>query len=145
MSGKSVNFGDKNIKRKYHLNIIEILIGCNGNDDDRREKKIVSAKWRLKNKNQTSYDNRNLYKLMNCWVNTTCFVKNHQIQVFEKNTKQIPWKHEYFSSHEDCISCFFFENKRIICRYDLIYGISCYCILIKFFKYFTEAYLVFSG
>ena len=44
MSGKSVNFGDKNIKRKYHLNIIEILIGCNGNDDDRREKKIVSAK-----------------------------------------------------------------------------------------------------
>ena len=38
-------------------------------------------------KKQTSYNYRNHYKLMNCWVNTTYFVKKHE--------EQIHWKYEF--------------------------------------------------
>ena len=56
-------------------------------------------------KKQTSYNFRNLYKcmsvapeLMNCRVNTTYFVKNHEILLnyFEENEEQIPRKHEFY-------------------------------------------------
>ena len=55
-------------------------------------------------KKQTSYNYRNLYKLMsvapklmNCRVNMTYFVKSHEILLnyFEENEEQIPWKHEF--------------------------------------------------
>ena len=57
-------------------------------------------------------------KLMNCRVNMTYFVKNHEILInyFEENEEQIPWKHEFCCKCEDCNS-YFFENERIICIY----------------------------
>ena len=65
-------------------------------------------------KRQTSYNYRNLYKLMsvapklmNCRVNTTYFFKNHEIlfKYFDEET-QTPWKHAFFCTCEDCISYF---------------------------------------
>ena len=65
-------------------------------------------------KRQTSYNYRNLYKLMsvapklmNCRVNTTYFFKNHEIlfKYFDEET-QTPWKHAVFSTYEVCISYF---------------------------------------
>ena len=53
-------------------------------------------------KKQTIYNHKNLYKLMrlalkllNCRVNMTFFVKNHDIlfSYFEENKEQILWKH----------------------------------------------------
>ena len=65
-------------------------------------------------KRQTSYNYRNLYKLMsvapklmNCRVNTTYFFKNHEIlfKYFDEET-QTPWKHPFFCTCEDCVSYF---------------------------------------
>ena len=69
-------------------------------------------------KKQTIYSYRKLYKLMNvapkllnCRVNMTYFVKNHDIlfNYFEENEEQIPWKHEFYCICENCISYFFGE------------------------------------
>ena len=48
-------------------------------------------------------------KLMNCKVNTTYFVKNHDVffKYFEENEEHIPWKHEFFCTCGYCISYFF--------------------------------------
>ena len=55
-------------------------------------------------KKKTSYNYRNLHKLMwvapklvNCRVNITYFLKNHEIlfNYFEENEGQIPWKDEF--------------------------------------------------
>ena len=68
-------------------------------------------------KRQTSYNYRNLYKLMsvapklmNCRVNTTYFFKNHEIlfKYFDEET-QTPWKHAFSCTSEDCVSYFFGE------------------------------------
>ena len=65
-------------------------------------------------KRQTSYNYRNLYKLMsvapklmNCRVNVTYFFKNHEIlcKYFDEET-QTPWKHVFYCTCEDCISYF---------------------------------------
>ena len=65
-------------------------------------------------KRQTSYNYRNLYKLMsvapklmNCRVNVTYFFKNHEIlfRYFDEET-QTPWKHAFSCTCEDCISYF---------------------------------------
>ena len=42
-------------------------------------------------------------KLMNCWVNMTYFVKNHEILFnrFEENEEHIPWKHEFYCTCEE--------------------------------------------
>ena len=62
---------------------------------------------------QTIYNYRNLYKLMriatkllNCRVNMTYFVKNHEILFnnFEENEEQIPWKHNVYRDCETCNS-----------------------------------------
>ena len=65
-------------------------------------------------KRQTSYNYRNLYKLMSlaakmmtCWVNVTCFFKNHEILFkYFADEAQTPWKHEFFCTCEDYISYF---------------------------------------
>ena len=55
---------------------------------------------------------RNLYKLMNCRVNTTYFVKNGE--------ERTPWKQKFFAYLE--------------------IALFCWSIFITFFKYFTEAH-----
>ena len=47
-------------------------------------------------------------KLMNCWVNMTCSVKNHEIlhNNFEENDKQIPGKHNVYCACNACILYF---------------------------------------
>ena len=47
-------------------------------------------------------------KLLNCRVNMTYFVKNHEIffNYFEENEKQIPWKHSVCYDCETCNSYF---------------------------------------
>ena len=66
-------------------------------------------------KKQTSYNYRNLHrlmsaapKLMNCRVNVTFFLKNHEIllKYFADEEIQTPWKHPFFCACEDCISYF---------------------------------------
>ena len=59
-------------------------------------------------KRQASYNYRNLFKLMNCRVNTTYFVKNHEIPLkyFDELEIQTPWKHKFSCTCEDCISYF---------------------------------------
>ena len=70
-------------------------------------------------KKQTTYNYKNLYKLMsvaakllNCRVNMTYFVKNHEIlfTYFEENEEQISWKHKFYCACKDCISHFFEES-----------------------------------
>ena len=50
---------------------------------------------------------------MNCRVNTTYFVRNHEIlfKYFQENKEQIPWK----QVHSNIV--FLMENKRIIRMY----------------------------
>ena len=69
-------------------------------------------------KKQKINNYRNLYKLMgntpkllNCRVNMTYFVKNHQILLtyFQESEEQIPWKHNVYCACETCISYFFEE------------------------------------
>ena len=89
-----------------------------------RQEKNLSCRFEdwlyneCKIKIQTSYNYRNLHKLMsiaaklmNCRVNTTYFVKHHEILLnyFEKNEEQIPWKHEFSCTCKNCISYFFGE------------------------------------
>ena len=66
-------------------------------------------------KKQTIYNYKNLYKLMrltlkllNCKVNMTFFVKNHDIlfNYFEEKEEQIPWKHNVCYDCETCSSYF---------------------------------------
>ena len=66
-------------------------------------------------KRQTHYNYRNLHrlisaapKLMNCRVNVTFFLKNHEIlfKHFADEEIQTPWKHPVFCACEDCISYF---------------------------------------
>ena len=65
-------------------------------------------------KRQTSYNYRNLFKLMsvapklmNCRVNVTYFFKNHEILFKHFNEDiQTPWKHVVYCECEDCISYF---------------------------------------
>ena len=66
-------------------------------------------------KRQASYNYRNLFKLMsaapkliNCKINATYFVKNHEILLnyFNELETQTPWKHEFSCMCEDCISYF---------------------------------------
>ena len=54
-------------------------------------------------KKQTIYNYKNLYKVMrlapkllNCRVNMTFFVKNHEIlfSYFEESQQQTPWRHK---------------------------------------------------
>ena len=61
-------------------------------------------------KRQTSYNDRNLFKLMNVApklinyrVNTTYFVKNHEIllKYFDELETQTPWKHVFSCTCED--------------------------------------------
>ena len=50
-------------------------------------------------------------KLLNCQVNTTYFVKNHEIlMTYFENEKQIPWKHRFDRECGDCNSYFFEIN-----------------------------------
>ena len=69
-------------------------------------------------KRQTSYNYRNLYKLMsvapkfvNCRVYETHFFKNHEIlfKYFDEMETQVPWKHVFSCTCEDYISYFFGE------------------------------------
>ena len=66
-------------------------------------------------KKQSIYNYKNLYKLMriapkllNCRVNMTYFVKNHNILFnhFQENEKQTPWKHNVYCDCETCNSYF---------------------------------------
>ena len=66
-------------------------------------------------KKQTTYNYKNLYKLMrpapkllNCRVNITFFVKNHEILFndSEENEEQIPWKHNVCCKCETCSTYF---------------------------------------
>ena len=66
-------------------------------------------------KKQTSYNYRNLFKLMsaapkliNCKINATYFVKNHEILLnyFNDLETQTPWKYAFSCMCEDCISYF---------------------------------------
>ena len=66
-------------------------------------------------KKQTIYNYKNLYKLMrlapkllNCRVNMTFFVKNHEILFshIEENEEQIPWKQNVCCECETCSSYF---------------------------------------
>ena len=64
-------------------------------------------------KRQTSYNYRNLYKLMsvapklmNCKISITYFYKNHEILFKYFVDAQTPWKHEFFCTCKDCISYF---------------------------------------
>ena len=66
-------------------------------------------------KRQASYSYRSLFKLMstapkliNCKINTTDFVKNHDILLNHFNELEIktPWKHAFFCICEDCILYF---------------------------------------
>ena len=52
-------------------------------------------------------------KIMNCRVNITYFVKNHEILLnyIEENEEQIPWKHNVIV-HATLVSYTFFKNKR---------------------------------
>ena len=70
-------------------------------------------------KKQTSYNNKNLYKLMkialelmNCRVNITCFVLNHDIlfNYFSEENEEQPWKHSIPCSCEVCRSYFAEQN-----------------------------------
>ena len=47
-------------------------------------------------------------KLMNCWVNMACSVKNHEIfhNNFEENDKQIPGKLNVYCACNACILYF---------------------------------------
>ena len=65
-------------------------------------------------KRQTSYNYRDLHKLMsvapklmNCRVNVTYFFKNHEI-IFKyfADEAQTPWNHEFFCTCKDFISYF---------------------------------------
>ena len=50
-------------------------------------------------------------KLLNCQVNMTCFVKNHEISMtYFENEEQIPWKHHFDCECHDCNSYFFKIN-----------------------------------
>ena len=66
-------------------------------------------------KRQASYNYINLFKLMsvapklvNCQINATYFVKNHEILLnyFKEPKTQTPWKHVFSCTCEDCISYF---------------------------------------
>ena len=66
-------------------------------------------------KKQTSYNYKNLFKLMsgaprliNCKINAMYFVKNHEILLnyFNDLETQTPWKHAFSCMFEDCISYF---------------------------------------
>ena len=67
-------------------------------------------------KTQTIYDYKNLFKpmrlapkLLNCRVNMTFFIKNHEIlfsRFEEENEEQIPWKHNVCYDCETCSSYF---------------------------------------
>ena len=66
-------------------------------------------------KRQVSYNYRNLFKLvsvapelLNCRVNTTHFVKNHEILLdyFNELETRTPWNHKFSCTCEDCISYF---------------------------------------
>ena len=64
-------------------------------------------------KRQSSYNYRNLFKLMsaalkliNCRVNVIYFFTNHEILFNYFVDAQTPWKHELFCTCEDCISNF---------------------------------------
>ena len=66
-------------------------------------------------KKQASYNYRNLFKLMsaapkliNCKINATYFVKNHEILLnyFNEPETQTPWKHAFSCTCENCISYF---------------------------------------
>ena len=69
-------------------------------------------------KRQTSYNYRNLYKLMrvapksmNSRVNRTYFFKNYEIlfKYFDEMKTQTPWKHAFSCTYEDCISYYLGE------------------------------------
>ena len=64
---------------------------------------------------QASYNYKNLFKLMrvdpkliNCKINATYFVTNHEtlLNYFKKLEIQTPWKHVFSSTCEDCITYF---------------------------------------
>ena len=66
-------------------------------------------------KRQASYNYRNLFKLMsaapkliNCKINATYFVNNHEILLncFNELETQTPWKHAFCCMCEDCILYF---------------------------------------
>ena len=66
-------------------------------------------------KKQTIHNYKNLYKLMklapkslNCRVNTTYFVKNHEVLFnhLEDSEEHIPWKHNVCCDCETCSSYF---------------------------------------
>ena len=66
-------------------------------------------------KRQASYNYRNLVKLMsaapeliNCKINATYFVKNHEILLnyFNELETHTLWKHAFSCTCEDCISYF---------------------------------------
>ena len=69
-------------------------------------------------KKQRIYNYKNRYelmsvvpKLLNCQVNMTYFVKNHEIfMTYFENKKQIPWKHHFDCECDDCNSYFFEMN-----------------------------------
>ena len=67
---------------------------------------------------QTTYNYKNLYKLMrlapkllNCRVNMIFFVKNHEIlfSYFEESQEQTPWRHNVRCECEACKSYFAHE------------------------------------
>ena len=69
-------------------------------------------------KKQTIYNYRNLHelmsispKLLNCRVNMTYFVKNHEnLMSYFENEEQIPWKHQFDCECDGCNSYFFEIN-----------------------------------
>ena len=69
-------------------------------------------------KKQRAYNYKNLYelmsvapKLLNCRVNMTYFVKNHEIlMTYFENEEQIPWKHRFYCKCDDFNSYFFETN-----------------------------------
>ena len=109
-------------------------------------------------KKETIYNYRNLYKLMsiapklmNCRVNMTCFVKNHEnlLNYFEENEEQIPWKQRLLCMRRLYLILFWRISDIV-----LTYGITYSCSFIysrppmKFFKprshYGTKLPLLFK-
>ena len=69
--------------------------------------------WKVKR--QASYNYRNFFRLMsatpkqiNCKINATYFVKNHEILLnyFNESETQLPWNHMFSCRCEDCILYF---------------------------------------
>ena len=61
-------------------------------------------------------------KLMNCQVNMTYFVENHEIlNYFEEIEEQIPWKHNVYCP---CDASILYFSEEYVLNHNLIMGLT---------------------